>query len=414
MTMTAAARITDWASVHPAPMIAAVSALAVAASAVIVRCRTLGRTGRRAFSAGTLAAAVAFVICTSVSLNTSFRFTVDGLGMTGTPERLLSCAAFEALIAMCVLGARERMDGDAKSPGWYGSAVWAFAALSSVPAWHEGGGFSTGTVVRIIVGSFGSALAAHSALGLELRHRTGDESQSPMAQVARDLRERLMARLGLAHRNRTAQQIARDRALSRAVDLADRHSRLSDKDKTGARGAKLAKELARALDRAGCAEDEAQLGLFRARVALRRYATDLEITPAESPWHRGGRHAEAPADQEEDGAADRTGTLLPGVGQPRAAARMPQQHGHRAEEEAEAQPSSPPRDLRSYPTKRAALEALFAVRITGADPRTTNAIAEELLAELAAAGIPLDRGAANRYVAELRTTRTPLASSSPA
>jgi hypothetical protein len=437
--MSIVARFADWAGVNPVATGGITAALALAAACIVLaRRRTRSEGTRRKFSAGTVAAAAAFVICTSVSLNTSYRFTgaTDGLDMTDTMERLLSCAGLEALIAMSVLGAREHMDGETKSPGWYGSAVWIFAALSSVPAWHEGGGFTPGTAVRIIVGSFGSALAAHSALGLELRHRTGDDSQSPLAQIARDLRERAMALLGLAHRNRTAQQIERDRALSKAVDLADRYHRFDEKKKTAHKGAKTAKKLARALDRAGCADDEAQREAFRSRVALRRFGTEMEITPAESPWHKAEepaeteraidvlaeriRHMEHMAEEAEDAVAAQIGTAsraenLPASAQetktPAAAetrqhgvsTRLPRQHRGQDQEDRAAQLPKPPRDLSSYSTKRAALEALYAVRIDKDDNRTTNAIAEDLLGELAEAGVTLDRGAANRYVGELRT-----------
>lgn len=294
--MSALAQVGQWTQDHPIITIATASAVAVASGTFALRRMKAVSSGeRRKFSAGTIAAVFAFIVCTSVSLNTSYRFTQDGLGMQGTAERLLSCAAFESLIAMCVLGARERMDGETKSPGWYGSAVWIFAALSSVPAWHEGGGFTTGTVVRVIVGSFGSALAAHSALGLELRHRTGSESQSPMAQIARDLRERLMARLGLAHRGRTAQQIAQARALDKAVDLADEYNRLPKDDKGKKRGTRLARRLAKWQDRAGIATNDDQRQLYRARVAQRQFSTELHITAQESPWHTGGTSDEVEA-----------------------------------------------------------------------------------------------------------------------
>lgn len=446
---TLAALFGGWTVAQSVVIIASASVLAIALGVVIFRrVKATRETSRRKFSAGTLAAVAAFVICTSVSLNTSYRFTADGLGMTGETERLLSCAAFESLIAMCVLGARERMDGDTKSPGWYGSAVWVFAALSSVPAWHEGGGFTTGTLVRVIVGSFGSALAAHSALGLELRHRTGADSQSPMAQIARDLRERLMARLGLAHRGRTAQQIAQARALDRAVDLADEYERLSEDEKGKRKGARLAKRAGRSQDRAGIATDDEQKRIYRSRVAQRKFSTALHIAEAESPWHTVDtseeteaivaeleiriRHMESlaaeieaavaahafahcgadgtqtgdeqagPADEDQAAMARRAAAAHQGREQ--VTVRVPHQQGPavdedqaETEEQAEAMP-----DLNALPTKRAKLEALYVVRISDDDARTNNAIAEELLAELAEAGITLDRGAANRYVGDLR------------
>ncbi|MCX4808966.1 hypothetical protein OG594_46800 [Streptomyces sp. NBC_01214] len=462
--------LTEWTTAHPIVTALGALALALVAGVVALRLWKASSKDRRKLSAGTLAAIVAFIVCTSVSLNTGYRFTGDaekGLGMTSMPERILACAAFESLIAMCVLGARERMaraEGD-HSPGWYGSAVWTFAALSAVPAWAEGGGFGPGTLVRIIVGSFGSALAAHSALGLELRHRTGGESQTAMAQIIRELRERLMARMGLAHRALSAQEIAQDRAMSKAVDLADRYERLGNA-KTKWRGRRIARRMGVWQDRAGVSTDDAQRDLYRQRVAHRQFATALHVGEDESPWaqpstaqrrargladleeHTG--HIEDLADEAEAAllahigtpgtvAAAHGGTSLPApraealppldiapadeeeadcidgdeesTGDPATAAaahggtpgiitaRVPQD----ADEDEPQQPERAPlRDLKAYPTKRAAIEALYAHTITDDGTRTTNAIVEDLLAELKKAGITLDRGPANRYIGALR------------
>ncbi|MFB7030976.1 MULTISPECIES: hypothetical protein [unclassified Streptomyces] len=467
-------QLTGWMTSHLIIALS-VSTLAAVALGVALKRRSSKREApgqedgsRRKFSAGTIAAAAAFVICTSVSLNTSYRFTgdPDGLNMTDTAERLLACAAFESLMAMCVLGARERMaDDETRSGGWYGSAVWVFAALSAIPAYEEGEGFTTATMVRIIVGSFGSALAAHSALGLELRHRTGAESQTAMAQIARDLRERLMARLGLAHRSRSAEEIARDRAMDKAVDLYDRYTRLTDEEQTTRKGARIAKRLAMWQDRAGIGTDPEQRELYRRRAAHRTYATRLIVADDESPWNQPttaqvqasalGRltahtehleevaneaeaslraqiaglgthpaaHAgtagprpcaepvpdddEEPAEcvdsQEEAQAAESYKTAAAHRSTNKAVtARVTQDEGHNASGDEDERPLL--RDLKSYPTKRAALEALYHDRIASDDPRSTNAIAEELLKELADAGRPLDRGAANRYIGALRPT----------
>ncbi|MFE9484487.1 hypothetical protein ACFYNM_38645 [Streptomyces spororaveus] len=451
------------------------TALALAAGAIGMRFWKAQDGDRRKLSAGTVAAILAFVVCTSVSLNTGFRFTGDadkGLGMTSMPERILACAAFESLIAMCVLGARERMarpEGD-HSPGWYGTAVWIFAGLSAVPAWAEGGGLGPGTLVRIIVGSFGSALAAHSALGLELRHRTGDESQTAMAQIIRELRERLMARMGLAHRALSAQEIAQDRAMFKAVDLADRYERLGD-SKAKRRGRRIARRMGVWQARAGVGTDDAQRDLYRQLVAHRQFATALHVGEDESPWAQPSaarRRARGLADLEEHAgrienlADEAEAALLAHIGTPGTA---PVAHGGTAlpapraetvppldiapagdadEEEAdcidgaEEPPSEPataaaahggtlgiitarvPQDadedepkpqqperaplrpLTSYPTKRAAIEALYLHRIAEDDSRPTNAIVEELRAELQEAGITYDRGPANRYIGALR------------
>ncbi|GAA0439099.1 hypothetical protein [Streptomyces luteireticuli] len=285
---------------------------------------------RRKMSAGTLAAIAAFVACTSVSLNTSFRFTLDGLDMTGTTERILACAAFELLIAMCVLGAREKL-GSGHTTGWYGSAVWILAGLSSIPAWHEGGGLTVGTVVRIIVGSFGSAIAAHSALGLELRHREGAESQSAMAQVIRDLRERFMARLGLTTRSRSAQEIAQDRALSRALALEVRYQGLPEEKKAKKR-VKLDARQARALIAAGCATDPRRRDEYRRQLALLQSPAELREMALTSPWRESG----TPEEVRREAAAVREAAerVRQQADEDAAAVR---EAAHRVQEEAEAQ-----------------------------------------------------------------------------
>ncbi|MFH8350461.1 hypothetical protein [Streptomyces sp. NPDC018045] len=442
-----------WVSDHPTTALAVVTFACVLVG--IILCRRLQDAAqqapaaseggsRRKFSAGTIAAAGAFLVCTSVSLNTGYRFTDDGLGMTETPWRLLSCAAFEMLIAMSVLGARERMASEG-SPGWYGSAVWILAVLAAVPAWHEGGGMTTGTLVRIIVGPFGSALAAHSALGLDLRHRTGEESQTAAAQILRDLRERLMALLGLAHRNLTAQQITEGRAMDRAVDLAHRHHVM--KKKNGWRGLRLQAALARAQDRAGCALDEERRAIYRARVAQRVYAGQMHITEADSPWAgvspaarqeaeelRQGIEAAAeeaerrllaefpyePYETERPADADQCtelptvsvlGTAAAGQQQdpPRITVRIDQQEDEAAETGVPAVDPETAARVLALPTKRDQLTALYEAYVSADDDRTTNAIAKDLTARLASLGITYSRGPANGVIQELRdaATRTP-------
>ncbi|MEU7095920.1 hypothetical protein [Kitasatospora aureofaciens] len=279
-------QLTQWVSEH-ALMIGAASVLCASVAAItIIGIRSKRKTERRKLSAGTIAAAIAFIICTSVSLHTSYGFAADkdGLNMATEFERLFSCAAFESLMAMMVFGARERLANPKNpSPGWYGTGVWVFAGLSAVPAWHQGDGLTASTMVRIIVGSIGSALAAHSALGLELRHRTGEESQAAGAQIAREIRERVMAYLGLAQRGQTAQEIAQDRAMDRAVELADREARLSDNQRKGRKGRRVARRLGRALEAAGTA-DPSRRDQFEGRLALRRHAAELRHADLNRPW----------------------------------------------------------------------------------------------------------------------------------
>ncbi|MFF1690741.1 hypothetical protein [Streptomyces sp. NPDC058254] len=58
-------------------------------------------------------------------------------------------------------------------------------------------------------------------------------------------------------------------------------------------------------------------------------------------------------------------------------------------------------ELRACTSKKAALTVLYRERIKSDDSRSLNAIAEQLIKELAGYGIALDRGAAHKYVTEL-------------
>ncbi|MEU9079965.1 hypothetical protein AB0D22_35485 [Kitasatospora sp. NPDC048538] len=452
-------QVTQWITSHQLPTLAAASAVVVITGVFILRALKLSRGDgeRRKLSAGVVAAIIAFVCCTSLSLNTSYGFTKDGFGMKGDFERLMTCATYEALMAMCVLGARERMadeKGD-RSPGIFGTMVWVLAAAAAVPAWHEGHGFTTATFGRVAFGAVGSAVAAHVALGLELRHRTGDASQSVGAQISRELRERAMARLGLAQRGRNAETIAEDRALSKAVDLGDRYHRLEKKN--GWRGRQLARRIAKYLDRAGCAKDPQRGEEYRTRLAMRRYAAEVDVTKEMSPLHEDApegpladleervRHMEALAAEVEDEVMAQISTAGAGA-VPNPRAELPPADEHDADEEPStcvdeeepADPDServaaaqPPRSLvtarvpvdgdqedaddedeaeaqlihaiKATKVKRVAIKLLYDARKTDADKgRRTNAITDGLLTELKQLGISLDRGSANRYVAEFR------------
>ncbi|WP_031078032.1 hypothetical protein [Streptomyces sp. NRRL WC-3742] len=461
-------QVTQWITNHQLITLATSSALMLVLAVTILRALkpTPGTRERRKLSAGVVSAIIAFVCCTSLSLNTSYGFTKDGFNMDGTFERVMTCATYEALMAMCVLGARERMaaeDGD-RSPGVFGTLVWVLAGAAAVPAWHEGHGLTVGTFGRIAFGAVGSAVAAHVALGLELRHRTGDVSQSVGAQIARELRERAMARLGLAQRGRDAQTIAEERALTKAVGLGDRYHRLEEDDQKGWKGRRLARRIATYLDRAGCATDPQRREEYRTRLAMRRYAAEIDVTKEMSPLHEGA--PEGPlADlaervrRMEDLAAEVEGEVMAQIGTSRSGAvpapraELPPADEHDADEEPtdcldEEKPADPdpervaaahpnrtvvnarvPVDgdqedeesddqddpdeddaearliqaIKATKYKKIAIKLLYDARKTDADKgRKTNAITDGLLTELRQLGINLDRGAANRYVAEFR------------
>ncbi|MFE0036814.1 hypothetical protein [Streptomyces sp. NPDC059015] len=263
--------LTTWATTNPWPAAAAaaVSLLAVlgAAWAATRPLRTADRP-----PAAVIMAAIAAAGCTAYSADTSWAYARDHLGMTSTTERAAMFAAAEIALFATALMARQNLR-TAGAPGTPGVLVWIITGVQIIPAYAESG-FWGGTV-RAFVGPVLAALLWHLAMGIELRHsRPGADSQSLPALLARELRERLLSRVGLSVRDRTAEQITRDRAMARAVRLASR-PRLR-----GWGRRRLAAAVARA--RVGT-DGEARHRLLQ-DLAARRTSGELATVPLASPW----------------------------------------------------------------------------------------------------------------------------------
>ncbi|GFH36614.1 hypothetical protein [Streptomyces pacificus] len=263
--------LTAWATTNPWPAAAAatLSLLAIlgAAWAATRPLRTADRP-----PAAVIMAAVAAAGCTAYSADTSWAYARDHLGMTSTTERGFMFAAAEVALFATALMARQNLR-TAGAPGTPGVLVWVITSVQIIPAYAESG-FWGGTV-RAVVGPVLAALLWHLAMGIELRHsRPGAGSQSMPALLARELRERLLSRLGLSVRDRTAEQISRDRAMARAVRLASRPKL------RGWGRRRLAAAVARA--RVGT-DSEARHRLLR-DLAARRTSGELATVPLASPW----------------------------------------------------------------------------------------------------------------------------------
>ncbi|MET7775345.1 hypothetical protein ABZU94_14020 [Streptomyces mirabilis] len=253
-----------WAQAHPLPT----GTAAVLLLAVLV---TLVRASRT--PAAVLVASLAAMACTAYSGDTSWRFAEHRLGMTSAAERGAMFAAAELALFSCALMARQNLRGPQGAPGTPGLLVWFITGVQVIPAYSESG-FVGGTV-RAVVGPVMAAMLWHLAMGIELRHATpGAGSQSLPAVIARELRERLLSRLGLATRDRTAEQITRDRATARAVQLASRP--------------KLRRwgnaRLAAAVARSGVGTDPEQLDVMMRMLAARRGAGRLSTVELRSPF----------------------------------------------------------------------------------------------------------------------------------
>ncbi|GFH38892.1 GIY-YIG nuclease family protein [Streptomyces pacificus] len=303
--------LTAWATTNPWPAAAAatLSLLAILGAAWAAT-RPLRAADRP--PAAVIMAAVAAAGCTAYSADTSWAYARDHLGMTSTTERGFMFAAAEVALFATALMARQNLS-TAGAPGTPGVLVWVITSVQIIPAYAESG-FWGGTV-RAVVGPVLAALLWHLAMGIELRHsRPGADSQSMPALLARELRERLLSRLGLSVRDRTAEQISRDRAMARAVRLASRPKL------RGWGRRRLAAAVARA--RVG-ADSEARHRLLR-DLAARRTSGELATVPLASPWTGTEEDGDVLNKARAEGRTDAAVTALLGaVGRPEAVPSKP-------------------------------------------------------------------------------------------
>ncbi|WP_052744438.1 hypothetical protein [Streptomyces odonnellii] len=252
---------------------------ALAAALALLAVLTLAALlAARAFSVPVTVAAAGALVCTTYSADTSWRFAEHSLGMTDSRERLVMFAAAELALLACAVMARANKHATttasaAGRAGTPGVLVWGVTGVQVIPAYSESG--IVGGTVRAIIGPVMAGLLWHLAMGLEIRvTRPGALSTGLPAMVGRELRERLLSYLGLATRDRTAEQITRDRATARAVRLASRRLHTP----WGRH------RLAAAVARSGAADDPAQHDRLMHQLAARRTAGQLATITIASPW----------------------------------------------------------------------------------------------------------------------------------
>ncbi|MFE6426760.1 helix-turn-helix domain-containing protein [Streptomyces rochei] len=264
--------LNDWTLPH---WIAVAAVGVVTLAAVVFALRPLRKT-----PAAVAVASLAAMACTAYSADTSWRFAEHRLGMTSDLERAAMFAAAELALFACALMARQNLRSPQGTPGTPGVLVWVITGVQVIPAYSESG--IVGGTVRAVVGPVLAALLWHLAMGIELRHGRPDAaSQSLPALIARELRERLLSRLGLAVRDRSAEQITRDRATVKAVALA---AKLADM-KPDARGrARVARRLSVAVGKAQAGASDEQRTMLLDLLAARRHAAALATIDLPSPW----------------------------------------------------------------------------------------------------------------------------------
>ncbi|MFI1358150.1 hypothetical protein ACH4TV_31890 [Streptomyces sp. NPDC020898] len=270
---------------EPSPLMivaAALPVLAMLAGGWLVR-RARARAGTARSSAPAVwVASLAALGCTAYSADTSWRFAADYLDMAGTAERAAMFAAAELALFATALMARQNLNTQG-APGLPGMLVWMITGVQVIPAYAESG--PVGGTVRAFVGPVMAAMLWHQAMGIELRLRKpGAASHSILATLGREVRERLLSRLGIAERDRDAAQITRDRATAKAVALATRLAERSAKSRESWRGRRITRQLSKALARAGVGTDLKQRRALLDQLAAHRHATALATIDLPSPW----------------------------------------------------------------------------------------------------------------------------------
>jgi hypothetical protein len=283
MTQLALPALGRWNATSLALTALLVAGIVLLVGRLIYRRTTRNRSRRQPGTPAVKVAALAAVGCTAYSADTSWRFAADYLDMSGTTERTAMFAAAELALFATALLARQNLHGPKQAPGLPGVLTWVITAVQVIPAYAESG--VVGGTVRAFVGPVMAALLWHQAMGIELRIRTPEAaSHSVLARVGREVRERLLSRLGIAERDRDAAQITRDRATRRAVALAANLAERTQKQRASWRGRRTSRRLSQAIAQASVGIDQRQREVLLQQLAVRRHATALATIELPSPW----------------------------------------------------------------------------------------------------------------------------------
>jgi len=204
-----------------------------------------------------------------VSVDTSWRFFGDKLGITNMYERAAMFAVVEVALIACGFAMRAGIRSHGK-PGPARLILWALCAASGYMAFDLAGPVSG--LARVTLGPVLGVVMLHLALGLELR--ASRTRLSTWARVSRELKERFLSRLGLGDDERDALARTRDRSARRAARLA-RAPWYTPFRKI---------RLARALRNANVAHDDRMRNRLMAELAAVQHADELRRLDLASPW----------------------------------------------------------------------------------------------------------------------------------
>jgi hypothetical protein len=210
------------------------------------------------------------VIGLGVSVNTSWLYFDQRMGIHNVVERVSMFAGMEVVLAACGVAMYEAARDPKAKAGPARSLAWLLCAVSAFAALQLAGGLVG--PMRVILGPVLALVALHRALGIEMR-ASGKTHTGTLAKVGREMRERLLSILGLANDGRDAMAKTKVRAARRAA-------RLSLATFVVFRTARVR----RSLDRAEVETDAAMNDLMLAYLRTTKHAAGLRTLALKSPW----------------------------------------------------------------------------------------------------------------------------------
>ena len=204
-----------------------------------------------------------------VSVDTSWRFFEQRLGITDVVERVVLFSVMEAALVACGWAMRGGVRQNGR-PGPARLVAWALTAFAAFAAFSLSGPVA-GTA-RVLLGPVLGLVMLHLALGIEIR--ASRQRATTWARVGRELRERLLSLLGLGDDGRDALARTRDKAALRAAKLAVA-GRWTPRRKA---------RLRKALHASHVAHDPVQRDRMLRELGVLQHADELARTTQPSPW----------------------------------------------------------------------------------------------------------------------------------
>jgi hypothetical protein len=204
-----------------------------------------------------------------VSVDTSWRFFQDVLGITNTGERVVMFAVIEVALIACGYGMRANVRQHGR-PGAPRLFAWLLCGLAGYMAWQLSG-LATG-IARVALGPVLGLVMLHLALGIEVHARRGPATTT-WARLGRELRERMLSWFGLGDHERDAVALTRERAARRVARLSLGTIVLFRKTR-----------VARAVRTSNVSHDDQARARLLTELAAIRHADELATLDQASPW----------------------------------------------------------------------------------------------------------------------------------